>query len=143
MMSSRQEGAVGLGQHDHVAAGLQQAAARRVAVPLLGFVDEAGRRPGDLLAVSRLALLSTTTTSSTTPVAKKPSITSRIESRSAYVISTTETSLPFHMVFLRLTRLQILVQGGRVELGLRAGLRANAHTCTGRSGSLRNECQRR
>src|SRR6185436_13250853 len=43
------------------------------------------------------ALLSTTSTSSTSPVSKKPSMTPLIEWRSAYVMSTTETVLPFHM----------------------------------------------
>src|SRR5215212_8347807 len=58
------------------------------------------------------ALLLTTSTSSTRPVAKKPSMVARIEHRSAYVIRITETRFPCHMLFpqetehanMRLTR---------------------------------------
>ena len=79
-----QEGPVGLGDDDEIAARLEQAAPRGVAVALRGSLTiRAGGRRDLGLAVPSSALLSTTTTSSTTPVARKPSMTSRIESRSA------------------------------------------------------------
>src|SRR5918993_4461490 len=50
------------------------------------------------------ALLLTTSTSSTRPVAKKPSMVARIEPRSAYVIRITETLFPCHIPFPPRTR---------------------------------------
>jgi hypothetical protein len=51
-------------------------------------------------AVSGSALLLTTTISSTTPVAKKPSMVSLIDPFSAYVIRTTDTVFECHIGLL-------------------------------------------
>ena len=72
-MSVRQERAVGLRDHDELAACRLEPPPRRMAVALARLVDQPrGRLARPPPRCRAAALLSTTTTSSTTPVAKKP-----------------------------------------------------------------------